>query len=441
MNPWSLSLSALRAALDRREYSPLELLEHGLRSHQDGWGAYRVLDVERARDQARDAEKGGGPLCGIPVSVKDLFGLRGTRCFAGSPMPLPARFEREGPLVRGLRSQGAVFTGKTHTVEFAFGGIGTNMHWCTPTNPRAPDRVPGGSSSGAAVSLLDGSAWLALGTDTAGSVRIPASFTGVVGLKVTKGCWSTEGIVPLSPTLDTPGILTRTVEDSAFAFSALEGRPPMAPADPTDLRLRVLERDLVRPAAPEVGAVFERAMTALSRARITIQSARIPEVKAALRLFLKGTVTGTECHAFLSSHLGPWKARLQPHVAQRIEAGGRVPGSEYLRRRARLERLQRSVIQHFDAGWLWAAPTTLIAAPRLKDVQTPEDYGSRNLKTLQNTSFANQLGLCALSLPCGQTPEGLPVGLMLMGPPSAEGRLLAVGQTIERQLGSLPPLS
>ena len=150
--------------------------------------------------------------------------------YAGSSRLMPDALQREGPLVENLRQQRAVFTGKTHTVEFAFSGLGLNSHWGTPRNPwdTAVHRVPGGSSSGAGVSLIEGSAILAFGSDTAGSVRIPASLTGTVGLKTTHGRWPLAGIVPLSPTLDTAGLLARTADDMLFAFAAIDPKSSTA---------------------------------------------------------------------------------------------------------------------------------------------------------------------------------------------------------------------
>jgi aspartyl-tRNA(Asn)/glutamyl-tRNA(Gln) amidotransferase subunit A len=179
----------------------------------------------------------------VPVSIKDLFAAFGYPCFAGSSRRLPADpWERDGPLVATLRRHLGVIMGKTHMVEFAFGGTGHNSHWGAPYNPwdAAVHRSVGGSSSGAGGSLLEGSAALAFGSDTAGSVRIPAAMTGTVGLKVTLGRWSTEGVVPLSPTFDTPGLLARSVSDVAYGFAALDP----AGIDPEGFITRAETRDI-----------------------------------------------------------------------------------------------------------------------------------------------------------------------------------------------------
>src|SRR5579885_1035112 len=227
-------LAEIADALRERRLRAEELFEEAAARHErfgDWLHAYSLWLPERAGETARAADAAfavgavSGPLQGLPVSIKDLFAAEGLPCFAGSSRRLPAEpWERDGPLVAALRRQLGVIVGKTHMVEFAFGGTGLNSHWRAPYNPwdMAAHRAPGGSSSGAGISLLEGSACLALGSDTAGSVRIPASMTGTAGLKVTLGRWSTEGVVPLSQSFDTPGLLARSVADAAYGFAALD---------------------------------------------------------------------------------------------------------------------------------------------------------------------------------------------------------------------------
>ncbi|MXV95521.1 MAG: amidase, partial [Gemmatimonadetes bacterium] len=211
------------------------LAEDAIRSYEaSDLGAYIAFDAEGARRRADAVDaavargEDPGPLAGVTVSVKDLYGVEGLPIRAGTRRELPDRWQREGFLVRSLRRLGAVVVGKTHTVELAFGGIGLNPNTGTPINPWDPaeHRAPGGSSSGAGVSLWEGSAMLALGSDTGGSVRIPASATGVVGMRHTTGRWPTDGVVPLSTTFDTVGFLTHTVEDTRHVFQAID---PLAP--------------------------------------------------------------------------------------------------------------------------------------------------------------------------------------------------------------------
>ena len=233
-HPLDRPLRSVAAALRRKELSASELLDEALARHDrhtPKLDAYIHLDRDAARRGAEAADRrleregaGAPPLCGIPVSVKDLYGVAGQPIWGGTGRRLPESWSSDAWLVSRLRDQGVVFVGRTHTVELAFGAVGTNPHHGTPRNPHDPDvhRIPGGSSAGAGVSLVEGSALIALGTDTGGSIRIPASLSGTVGHKTTKGRWPTTGVVPLSPTLDTVGVLTRSVLDAVDVFDVVD---------------------------------------------------------------------------------------------------------------------------------------------------------------------------------------------------------------------------
>ncbi|MCZ6764536.1 MAG: amidase, partial [Alphaproteobacteria bacterium] len=223
----SLTLAELAADLRAKKISSLELCEAAIERHEGQdkkLNAYRDWAPERARAQARAADQAFaagrdlGPLQGLPQSIKDIYGVPGYETFAGTPKALPEAWRRAGPLVEKLLGQSGVVMGKSHTVEFALGTLGLNDHWGTPYNPWDPDhhRAPGGSSSGAGVSLTEGSALIAWGSDTAGSIRCPASMTGCVGYKASNGRWPTGGIVPLSRSLDVPGPLVRSAADLAY---------------------------------------------------------------------------------------------------------------------------------------------------------------------------------------------------------------------------------
>jgi len=336
-------------------------------------------------------------------------------------------------------------TGKTHTVELAFGGLGANGHWGTPYNPwdARQHRVPGGSSSGAGISLLEGSADLALGTDTAGSIRIPAAFVGVVGLLTAPGRWSTRGIVPLSSTLDSVGLMGRTVDDVAFGFAALDGafdprdvwREPAIP-DASAVTLAVQERHLWDDGEAGAPQVVQDALRELELAGCRTERARIPEVGAALRLFGKGSVTAVECLSFLRRQLPTWEGQLEPNVAPRILAAEATSGAEYVRRLARIRRLRQTAAQRVPPGTVVASPTVVSSAPSLDEIAEPGAYRRANLRALRNTSVANTLGWCALSIPCGLDARRLPVGLMLMAPSGREAELLSIGLRVERLLGT-----
>lgn len=447
------SLSTLAQALASGDLRALAVAEHAIAQHRPELHAYRVFDGEGARRGATRAQAvldsgRGGALTGIPVSIKDLFGAPGFDVHAGCPLPLPSRFERSGPLVQALVEQGALIMGKTHTVQFAFGGLGLNPHFPTPLNPwdaREP-RVAGGSSSGAGVSLCEGSAWLALGTDTAGSVRIPAAMTGNAGLKLTAGRWSLEGIVPLSPTLDTPGLLARSVSDLAWAFDALDARassPATARAAPVQRDAALASFNLAQPlepclwegCSPGIAEAVERAISELTRSGARVRRTEWPHAPQALELFKTASPVALELASFLQRELPEYIAGLDPNVAARIDFGAAEPEPELARRVAALQQLTeaaRPLVSQFDA---WVFPTVPVTPPALQETATADAYRRANLLSLRNTCVANFLGLCALTLPVGLDARGLPVGLQLVGAPSTEPRLLALGIAIEQQLG------
>src|SRR6516162_4091908 len=283
-----LSGALIEVARDLREkrVTARELIEAVIARHErfgerlhaySLWAPEQARAVAAAADAAFSAGVTVGPLQGLPVSIKDLFAASGYPCFAGSSRRLRSDpWEQDGPLVAALRRQLGVITGKTHMVEFAFGGTGHNSHWGAPYNPWDPaaHRAPGGSSSGAGVSLLEGSALLAFGSDTAGSVRIPASMTGTVGLKVTLGRWSTAGVVPLSTTFDTPGLLARSVSDAAWGFAALDPAgidaadfiAAAAARDLAGVRIGIGDPFLWRDCDPGIAETVEQAVNALARA-------------------------------------------------------------------------------------------------------------------------------------------------------------------------------
>jgi aspartyl-tRNA(Asn)/glutamyl-tRNA(Gln) amidotransferase subunit A len=459
------SLKDIAAALASGQASSRALLSAAQDCHRRRGavlGAYMAWHDEMIQHQAEAADlvlaTGGslGPLQGIPVSVKDHFGVKGFPTYAGTRQQLPAAWEREGPVVSGLRRQLAVLVGKTVAVELAFGGIGLNHYWGSPRNPWDGDdyRVSGGSSSGAGVSLWEGSALLALGTDTGGSVRIPASMTGTVGLKTTFGRWSLEGIVPLSTTLDTPGILTRSVADAAFAFAAMDpawGEPAALERQLANLNLNAVrigtgEPSLWSDCDPGIVETVDEALDSAMRAGAQRCEHALPEAADAIHLLRSGSVVSAECDAFLETELPAWRASLDPIVTARISDGGAIPVREYLLRRTRIQRLQRAARERFQAITVVAAPTVPITPPRLAEVERLEDYRRLNMLSLRNTCVANFLGLCALTLPVGLDRAGMPVGLMLMAPGGTEETLLGVGLLLERVLGNarerlgIPPL-
>ena len=404
------------------------------------WDGARALKQAQAIDALLAAGRDLGPLMGIPVSVKDLFGVPGLPVFAGTDTAFPDAYSAAGPLVSRLLGQLGVVTGKTHTVEFAFGGLGVNAHWGTPLNPwsgKDDPRVPGGSSSGAGVSLAEGSALLALGTDTAGSVRVPASFCGQTALKTTFGLWESDGIVPLSPSLDTPGLLARSIADLAYGFAALDPRSPdMAqPRDLSGLRIGVPDNFFWEGDASVLARVQDT-LRDLESAGAVLVRLTLPGCDEVFDIFRQGGLAAPELRAWLDRH-GPERIeRLDPVVRLRVAGANAISAPEYLRRREELHLRGQTAREVFAQCDLLACPTTAIAPPRLADITEPTDYAHANMMALRNTVIANLFGWCALSLPAGPDAQGLPVGLQLMAPPFDETALLAAGRAVEDRIGT-----
>ena len=452
----SRTLIEIAADLRAKRVTAWELVETAIARHErfgERLHAYSLWAPEQARvvAQAADAAFAAGvtvgPLQGLPVSIKDLFAASGYPCFAGSSRRLPVEpWERDGPLVAMLRRQLGVIMGKTHMVEFAFGGTGQNSHWGAPYNPwdATAHRSVGGSSSGAGVSLLEGSASLALGSDTAGSVRIPACMTGNVGLKVTIGRWSTEGLVPLSFTFDTPGLLARSVSDVAYGFATLDpaGIDPVSfiaqagTRDVIGVRIGVGDPFLWSDCDPGIAETAQEAVTALVRAGAIAREFTLPEAEAAYAVFLQGSLSAIELRSFLEQELPDWLAQLDPVIAPAVRNAGTLSAGDYLSRIARLRTLARSAGSRLDAVDVIVSPTLCLTPPLMSDVADADSHLRVNRRIVRNTVAVNYLGLCAITMPVGRDRAGMPVGLQLTAPAGAEERLLAIALAAERVLGT-----
>mmetsp|Transcript_13802 Transcript_13802/g.41733 ORF Transcript_13802/g.41733 Transcript_13802/m.41733 type:complete len:375 (-) Transcript_13802:529-1653(-) len=358
---------------------------------------------------------------------------------------------------RGDFGTGAVPVGKTHTVEMAYGAVGFNPHWGTPRNPFDEARVPGGSSCGAGVSLGEGSALIALGTDTGGSIRIPASVTGNVGLKLTKGRWSTDGVVPLSQTLDTVGGLTRTVEDQIFFFLALDPAAQRGERFAEAVCQRATEAASVfesrgvitlgKPsrgrawaeASADVAAVVDRALDRLSsHTKVRVVDVDGDLLDRAQELYDTGGIAGAECRSVLESQLPGWLDLLHPTIRDRIElAPASLESPKYLESIRTQQALVDEVPSQLfcDGVDFVVLPTQLDTPPRLADVSDDlQAYVAANKRGLAPTCPASILGLCAISLPVGTDTSGMPVGLQILAPANHDWPLLQVARAIEHRL-------
>ena len=396
---------------------------------------------EAAREAAgaadRRAQDGAalGPLDGVIVSIKDLFDVAGEPTRAGSKVFAEAPpAATDAPIVRRLREAGAVIIGKTNMSEFAFTGVGANPHYGTPGNPADRARVPGGSSSGAAVAVADDMCEIAIGTDTGGSTRIPAALCGVVGYKPTKNRIPTEGAFPLSPTFDSIGPIARSVADCAETDVVLAGEPPWTidPVSLGGLRLGIPQGMPLEELDATVAGQFETAVVRLSEAGALVSDAQFPIFDDMARVNSVATIPTAEAYRIHRQLMAARGAEYDPFIRSRIEMGSAVSDQDYagmLSNRNALVSAMDSRLREYDALVL---PTTPIVAPAMAEISSHDAFKKANRLLLRNTAIANFFDLCAISIPI---PGGaLPVGLMLFARAGKDRRLFEISASVERML-------
>jgi aspartyl-tRNA(Asn)/glutamyl-tRNA(Gln) amidotransferase subunit A len=395
--------------------------------------AERARTAADAQDRLRQAGYVASPLAGLPVSIKDLFDVAGEQTLAGSKAlddTPPAALD--APIVARLRAAGAVLIGRTNMTEFAYSGVGINPHHGTPGNPYDRKRIPGGSSSGAPVSIADGMAVVAIGTDTGGSVRIPAAFCGTAGWKPTQKRIPRYGATPLSRTLDSIGPLAHSLACCAVADAVMAGEPAAAPppAEAAGLRLGVPKAVMLDDLEPEVAHAFERTLSLLSRTGARVVELPLTELLDYAAINAKGGFSPPEAYAWHAPLIARRGADYDPRVRQRIERGRTMTASEYVT----LSAQRADLIARVDArtGELDALvmPTLPLVAPAMAAFEKDEDYWRLNARTLRNTSIVNFLDGCAATLPI-QAPGTAPVGLMIVGRHGEDRRILSLAQGIE----------
>lgn len=378
------------------------------------------------------------PWAGIPVSIKDLFDMAGEVTTAGSRVlrgQPPA--STDCAAVARLRAAGFIPIGRTNMTEFAYSGLGMNPHYGTPLNPfeRLRGRAPGGSSSGAAVSIVEQMSYGALGTDTGGSCRIPAAFCGIVGFKPTARRVPLSGVFPLSQTLDSVGPLAASVACCAVLDGVLAAEPS-AGLDAVALRGRrfaVPTHYALDSLDTHVAGNFERAIRTVSRARAEVNEIPLAELDELAVINRKGSFSGPEAYALHRERLESQGAQYDPRVLVRLQRGREQSAADYLdliRARADLQARIAKTLAEFDGLLL---PTTPIIAPLLQDLESDEAYLRTNQLALRNTSIANFLDRCAISIPCHEAGTA-PVGLMLMGAHGDDRRALGMAASIEAQV-------
>lgn len=421
--------------------NPVELAEAFLNAaaaHEMGPRIYARLTPERARDEALAAAtraKDGrrrGPLDGVPISWKDLFDTAGIATEAGTAL-LSGRIPKADAAVLATATAGGlVCLGKTHMSELAFSGLGLNPVTATSPNVNDPDGVAGGSSSGAAASVTFGLAAAAIGSDTGGSVRAPAAWNDLVGLKTTHGRLTNQGVVPLCETLDTIGPLARSTEDCALLLAAMEGRrpPDLEGGDLAGARIAILDTVAMEDLRDASARAFEASVDRMARAGAEITTLRFEPIREAMGF--SGALLTAEAYAIWRDAITAHPERMFTPIRERFESGRDILAADYIAHARRLAQIRAEWLvatAGFDAVIL---PTCPILPPNAKRLM--EDhiyYASENLLALRNTRIGNMLGLCALTLPTG-VPS---CGITLMCPPMQEERLLRLGLAAERMGG------
>lgn len=399
-----------------------------------------ALATARALDQLLASGTDLGPLMGVPIGIKDLLAVDSMPIRGGSNLDVTSLAGKEGRFVKRLRAAGCVILGKTATVEFAFDAVGINTSRGTPWNPADPriKRIPGGSSNGSAVAVAAGMAALAIGTDTGGSVRVPAALCGVTGLKTSDGRWPSDGMLALSPTFDTIGLLCRSAADADLAFSAIEQSAPLPARDPASIRLGRPKNHYFDGLDREVATRVETAIEHLRNAGVQVAEIDVPETAEAGEIFT--SILGPELLARLGrDRFAAERDKIDPVIRGQIEVSHYVHADSYIRAIDRRRELVEIATRRMIGLDGWVMPSVAILAPPVADFEAPERAMRLGLGITRNTHPGNLFAQCGLSIPIPGEPGSLPVGLQIMGKNGSDAELLAIGQSIERILGRPAP--
>jgi aspartyl-tRNA(Asn)/glutamyl-tRNA(Gln) amidotransferase subunit A len=441
----SPTLAALAADLDAGRTSARKLVDQCLAKIADtgGEGARAFIHVDtaaaiaaaEAMDALRKANAAPSAFAGIPIAVKDLFDIKGQVTRAGSrALDDNPRAEADAPAVARLRRAGFVVIGRTNMTEFAYSGIGINPHYGTPKGAwqRAVGHVPGGSTSGGAVSVVDGMAHGALGTDTGGSCRIPAAFNGIVGFKPTQSRVPRDGAVPLSFTLDSVGPLARSVQCCATLDSVLADQPlaELTPRPVQGMRLAVPTTVVLDDLDDAVAQAFERTLEALSRAGALIERIEVPEFLDIAPMSAKGGFAAAESYAWHRFLIVAHGDVYDPRVRDRILRGESQSAADYVDLvSARKSLVERSTARLSPCDAI-VLPTTANTPPKIADLADDKAFTKANLLALRNCTVINMIDGCAISLPCHREGE-VPVGLMLASTAGTDRRIFDLAAGME----------
>jgi len=444
-------LRAIATALRNGETTSTRLVEQALKLADQSHAVFTainpgLLNLAPSIDRARQKSSSQSPLAGIPIALKDLFNVRNESTLAGSIVRKHyAQPEaQDAEVVAPLRAAGLLFLGRTNMSEFAFSGIGKNPHYGTPLSiwDRETGRLPGGSSSGSAVAVAEGIVAAALGSDTAGSCRIPAAFNGVVGVKPSHGRMSLNGIFPLSPTLDAPGPLAVDV-DSCFILDQLmcgklppsNTLPALQPAELKTMKLLIPGARVMEDLDDEVRVAFERSVEVLSAAGVSIQETPMPVLDHCDDFFIERPIVVYEVwlhhREMLEQHLDEY----DPFVGLRMSAGAEISAEEQQRRYREREQIVDTFNKQFESLQVDALlyPSVACIPPAIAETDDEDNARRVNLRCLRNTATVNYFDGCSISLPCHQPGEP-PVGLMLSTPNGGDDRLYQLAAAVEAAL-------
>jgi aspartyl-tRNA(Asn)/glutamyl-tRNA(Gln) amidotransferase subunit A len=444
------SILEIAEKLKKRVISPVELTRHCLQRIEklnSTLNAFITITAESAMSQARQAEeeiqhgRWRGPLHGIPLALKDIIDTAGVRTTAASALFKDRIPAEDAEVVRRLKNAGAVLLGKQNLHEFAYGGSSMVSYYGEVHNPWDPACIAGGSSGGSAAAVAAGLCYGAIGTDTAGSIREPAALCGVVGLKPTYGRVSAKGVIPLSWSLDHVGPIAATVSDAAVILQVIGGFDagdinsediPVADyvaglgSRPKTLRIGVPRAYFFESVDPEIESAANQALSVLTKL-----GADIREIE--LEAPTDRTVQSAESYAYHAEHVARTPELYQAETLRRIRTGADVSATDYIHRRRELEKARREIGKVFESIDVFITPTTPVLPPTIAELkENPERLRPTEILLLRNTRPVNVWGLPAISVPCGFSRGGLPIGLQIVGPHWGEELVLQLAQSYEQ---------
>jgi aspartyl-tRNA(Asn)/glutamyl-tRNA(Gln) amidotransferase subunit A len=447
LNEYAVTLSRLARLLSTRRITSRQLVEEALAAIKDprGEGERVFLMVHESEalaaadrlDAQRHSGANLGSLAGIPISIKDLFDEAGVVTLGGSKVLVGAPVAKNNStVVQRLKNAGAIIIGRTNLTEFAYSALGINPHYGTPKNTfdRKTGRIPGGSTSGGAISVTDGMAAAAIGTDTGGSVRIPAALNGLVGFKPTARRIQRDGVLPLSTSLDSVGPIGRSVADCILLDTVMSGEHEILPSSGRVAGLRfavpttVVQDDL----SPAVANAFAAALSRLSAAGATIIDVPMTEFAQAREVNPRGAIASYEAYSFHQQWIKDGADKYDPRVLARIRPGEAITDAKYkelLLLREQFIRTINAAAVGYDAMLM---PTTPDTAPTIAEAtKDDESYFRLNVRMLRNASIVNLFDGCALSIPCHE-PGSAPVGMMIAGIQNSDRTILTIGDAVEK---------